>query len=669
MDSLQTTDKKINATKRYQVTWFRLTLGIWIGMMITSILVGSSSVNAASSSSRSIVSVIDRNNYVLDDGTIWSKGSVSGVWTQSRNLIGISNADTHSIFGWNANGQVIGWDRDNAHKPEFTQYNGIVKVYGHGLVLLQDGTLHTKGEQIKGLESIIDVGPDQGEYFFSALSSSGDVYYASYGNKVRKADNVPNGKAIALNSAYAAVLKNDGSVVIVSVLYKDEQVTIANDVQSITWLGDKHKLLAVKSDGTVWSYDGTAKYKSEQLPGLTNVNQVVYSADLGELYAKLQDGSWIMYDNGKITPLLAPSLKEVTLTASSKEAVIGDSIPLTVQEKYSNGFKTKRTPLPEEITVEQPQVAQIQADGKLKVTGMGTTKVTLKKGDLTSSFQLNVDSQQKLSGAALLEGTIYLPVQSVLKTLGAKVDVKGSSFEIQYGNDRIVLRKGSAIARFNNKELKMKGKVQTIGGQTVFPAHLLSQTAGIQVRWDAELKQAKVLVGKSVIMVESKDTQALIKKKELGSLSRLIGKTYWINDYTDLGRRFSKVTITDIKIEKFNSEDKSYSVVFRNAKGKTVIAYAGGTASTVTEMLANIDQFFPYDPYQKYKWSQSTWNKIIAGEVALGMTTTQARWAWGDPNSITHETSSKGKIEVWVYASSAGIRALGFVDGKLMVRY
>lgn len=115
--------------------------------------------------------------------------------------------------------------------------------------------------------------------------------------------------------------------------------------------------------------------------------------------------------------------------------------------------------------------------------------------------------------------------------------------------------------------------------------------------------------------------------------------------------------------------DKSYSIVFRNVKGKAVSAYAGGAPSSVTEMLADSSQFFPSDPYKKYNWSQSTWNKIIAEEVALGMTMTQARLAWGDPTSISHETSSKGKIEVWVYASSAGIRALGFVSGKLIVIY
>ncbi|MEO2206775.1 copper amine oxidase N-terminal domain-containing protein [Paenibacillus pabuli] len=657
--------------QHFRAKWLKITLMLCIGVIFSSLLPGQSPATAASTTSSSIISVLDRNHYLIDTGTVWAKGMTSGVWTQSRNLIGISKGDSHSLYGWTADGQVYRWDVDNPQKPEINQYNGVEKVYGNGLILLQDGTLHDDGKQIKGLESIIDVGPYPADrnYSYGALSSSGDVYYADYRNMVRKVGNVADGKAVATNSAYAAVLKNDGSVVIVNMMYEEEQVQVASDVQSIIWQGSTHKLLTVKKDGTVWSYDRTAKYKSEQLAGLTNVNQLIYSFELDELYARLQDGSWVVYNEGQMVPLQVPSLTKVTLTASAKEAVIGDEVTLSVQQTYSNGFKTKRQPQPAEITLEQPQVAKIQDDGKLKVTGIGTTQVTFTIEDLTSSIQLDVGVQQKLTGAALLNGTVYLPVQSVFKTLGAKVEVKGSSFSIQLGDDKIILQKGNATAQFNNKELKLKGKVQTIGGQTVFPASLLSQTAGIKVRWDGELKQAEVLVGKSSILIESKDTAALIKKKELGSLSRLIGKSYWINSYTELGQRFSKVTITDIEINKNDSGDKSYSVVFRNAKGKTGVVYAGGNATKVTEMLSDSDQFFTYDPYQKYKWSQSTWKKIIAGEVALGMTTTQAGLAWGDPTSITQEMSSKGKIEVWVYAGPNLLRVLSFVSGKLISIY
>ncbi|WP_458461509.1 hypothetical protein [Paenibacillus sp.] len=409
MELAEMTQSNSNATQKFRVIWIRKAIALWIGLLVISFIAGQSSAFASSGSGNSITSVLDRNDYLLDDGTLWSKGTISGVWTQNRKLIGISKSDDHFIFGWTADGQVIRWNKDNAHIPVTKQFNGVIKVYGHGWVQLQDGNLYNFDDQAKVMDSIIDVSTYRdksgSDSIDSALSSSGDVYYANY-NKVRKAGNVPDGKAIAANRAYAAVLKDDGTVVIVNMMYEEEQITVASDVQSLIWRGSTHKLLTVKQDGTVWSYDRTAKYKSEQLPGLSNVSRMVYAPNLDELYAQLQDGSWVTYDNGKLTPLSAPALNQVTLTASSKEANIGDTITLTVQENYSNGFKNKRAPLPEEIIVEQPQVAQIQAGGKLKVTGMGTTKLTLKIGDLASSLQLNVDTQQKLTGATLLDGNV-----------------------------------------------------------------------------------------------------------------------------------------------------------------------------------------------------------------------------------------------------------------------
>lgn len=61
--------------------------------------------------------------------------------------------------------------------------------------------------------------------------------------------------------------------------------------------------------------------------------------------------------------------------------------------------------------------------------------------------------------------------------------------------------------------------------------------------------------------------------------------------------------------------------------------------------------------------------KIIKGEVALGMTTQQVRYAWGSPNTIrTLEPMDGKQREEWIY-TTAGIfenRRLFFVDGRLI---
>ncbi len=61
--------------------------------------------------------------------------------------------------------------------------------------------------------------------------------------------------------------------------------------------------------------------------------------------------------------------------------------------------------------------------------------------------------------------------------------------------------------------------------------------------------------------------------------------------------------------------------------------------------------------------------KIIKGEVSLGMTTQQVRYSWGSPNTIRVLDPMNGKQrEEWIY-TTAGIfenRRLLFIDGRLI---
>ncbi len=65
-----------------------------------------------------------------------------------------------------------------------------------------------------------------------------------------------------------------------------------------------------------------------------------------------------------------------------------------------------------------------------------------------------------------------------------------------------------------------------------------------------------------------------------------------------------------------------------------------------------------------------TQENIRQGEVKLGMTTQQVRYAWGAPNSIKFlEPTPEGKTrEEWIYTKLGifGTKLLVFVDGKLI---
>jgi hypothetical protein len=68
-------------------------------------------------------------------------------------------------------------------------------------------------------------------------------------------------------------------------------------------------------------------------------------------------------------------------------------------------------------------------------------------------------------------------------------------------------------------------------------------------------------------------------------------------------------------------------------------------------------------------FSPNIQDHIRKGEIALGMTKEQVRYAWGSPDSIKILLPIDGKArEEWIYSSFGviGTRLLLFLDGKLI---
>lgn len=88
-----------------------------------------------------------------------------------------------------------------------------------------------------------------------------------------------------------------------------------------------------------------------------------------------------------------------------------------------------------------------------------------------------------------------------------------------------------------------------------------------------------------------------------------------------------------------------------------VLAVLAGCASTVRYTA---DEIKGYPPKVQ--------DFIMKGEVSLGMTQQQARYAWGSPDHSYMLTPINGKPrEEWVYNTYLGIKSkrLVFEDGKL----
>lgn len=77
-----------------------------------------------------------------------------------------------------------------------------------------------------------------------------------------------------------------------------------------------------------------------------------------------------------------------------------------------------------------------------------------------------------------------------------------------------------------------------------------------------------------------------------------------------------------------------------------------------------------YTEEEIQKFPPEVQENIRKGEVKVGMTTQQVRYAWGSPNTIKFlEPTDKGKTrEQWIYTKLGifGTRLLVFLDGKLI---
>ena len=248
---------------------------------------------------------------LADDGTVWAWGNNSygqlgnGSNTKSRTpvqVIGVNNVlsvavgDDHSLvvkndgtvwaFGYNYSGQLGDGTTTNRSTP--VQVSGLTEVVSlggakcHSLASKSDGTAWSWGDnsygqlgdntftdrntpvQVSGLTSVISM--DGGEHHSIALKSDGTVWSWGLSN-------------------YGQL--GDGTTTMVEKTIPSQIGFLANIMQISS--GTYHNL-ALKSDGTVWSWgrnysgelgDGTTvnRYTPVQVSGLSSVNNIAAGYD------------------------------------------------------------------------------------------------------------------------------------------------------------------------------------------------------------------------------------------------------------------------------------------------------------------------------------------------------------------------------------------------------
>lgn len=651
----------------------KLVFALVLAMMVHMLAAYASSAETAMGGKSKIVSVLDKETFLMDDGSMWGASFDQGVWHANQDIVSVAS-DGHDGWALTRSGKVYGWSVVGKLQEE-KDMTEVGKIFGGGYWTKKDGKLWRYSKPVKGLTDVVLI--DSDNEGTAAVNNKGEVYYGdNYSSGFRLIGTVTDVADVRVDGLYFALLQKNGDFTIYDTmtiglestwgdLNKDNPKTVQADAVSIAWEPDQNQvLLFAKKDGTVWRSARGDKYEPAQIYGLKDVVKLVALPERDEEFlAQRRDGSWILYADGEIRAFEAPSIKSLTLTLSKKTAGVGEQVTASVQESYTNGYKSKRTPSKAELTIDKPQVLELQANGALKVRGIGDANVTVNAQGLSSSAVLSASMSKPLQNAKNIGGVVYLPLKSVFQAFGGTVnyDAASKSFQINVGTTAIVLQKGSAQANVNGKAVTLKGALREEKGETLFPAHLLVQALGAKVAWDDLLKQADITLGSGKLSVESSDTAQVIKWAKQGTLGNYIGKTYWVNQFQGW-ERFIKVTVNDI----IPDADGEYFVIeFKNAKGQLVKTYQMAAANVV-DLLDGGDQFLKYDPYKKYKWSNAIWSKIKQEKVSIGMTKDQVRMSWGDP-SHTGVLSAKGiTVETWSYGISTYVT---FTNGKVSSIY
>ncbi|WP_379136564.1 stalk domain-containing protein [Paenibacillus sp. sgz500958] len=613
----------------------------------------------------------DKGNMLLSDGTVWvDTPDDSGFQNFNYNLIELENG-----YGVSKDGSLIQLYGSDA--PKVVQdKTGVVQVSGSNF-LKSDGTVWTiAGKQLTEYSDIAMIGGSGNSIV--TLSRSGELKASTgFGKKVAQFSSASEVVSIeAYGSSYSVdkilVVLSSGKVLLYKKFNFDEKdltkyipIVLSEDGAAALF-GSIGTVTVLLKDGTVWSTDYSGSFSDAKLinkfPNLTGVTDLVtYSY---YLILTTQDGSMLEYSssNGVSKKILLPGLNDLTFTMDSTEFTVGDSVGVQINEKWDRG-DIKRIPLSQaNMVIEKPTLLQKQADGTLKAMAVGTTKVTVTSGSFSKTLTVTITSKYAIGNGAFIKGTMFIPVKSVFEQMGGTVQYNTATkiFSIQLQEHKIQLQTGSDTAIVDGNKIKMPAVVQNVDGAIVFPATLMKTGLGAELVWDGTYQVMTIQFGAAELEIQTKQTDLIIKKKAQGNLSKLIGKTYWINNF-DSDYRFQKVTIADII-----PDYKGYFVIsFKLSSGKIINSY-DMTASSVVDVLSSKDCFFTSDPTKLYKFSSSMWAKIKAGKISVGMTKQQVELSWGKPSDIATLTGGGVKVETWSFGN---FNYVTFTNGLVSMIY
>lgn len=616
---------------------------------------------------------------LFEDGSMWSYNDVwEAPFYTPGSVVSITGREKEGL-GVTKSGELV---RFEAESPpvQVAGQTGVKQAAGE-FWLKNDGSVWNGKGKLNNLSgiSIIANSSDAGGFgnevgLLGALSRTGEIFiqnnledvtFESFGT----VEDVARVTSLAVYPSrfgvQAAVLYDNGKVVVrAKEAFGDplpvQTTVVAEDAAAIAFgAGDltRPSLLVTRKDGTVWRTWDEPSVVDKQVEGLRDIVKVDNVTDSDTYDAQRADGSWVRYESGDIEPISAPSVSKVDVSLSGTKVSVSGLISVGIEETFTNGATRRVTPMATNVTVDKPYVLKLQPNGQLKALGVGQAKVTVTSSGVSKSFTVVSTLKKKLQHAKLVNGTVFVPVQSVFQALGGTVVAKNGAIEIKLGEKTISLKAGDKNAKIDGKAVVLKAAPIKDGTETLVPASLLSDVAGATTKWDAKWKQALITVGGATLTVDSNETAALAKKAAQGTLAKYIGKTYWVNHFQGW-ERLTKVTVTDIVPGQYDE----FALVFKTSAGKTLKS-EGISADQVAKTFSDEYELFAYDPQKKYAWSAAVWKQIKAEKVAIGMTKDQVRLSWGPAWETSVSKIAGSNVEVWLYGNYS---VVSFINGKVV---
>lgn len=626
---------------------------------------------ASANGEMKIKDIIRENTILMDNGTIWSTIDGERLIRTQGHVDAFTSSNVYSGLGVTSDGRLVEWDIGTA--PHAVEGQSGVKQAAGPYWLKSDGMVWDSAGKVKNLENIALIG--YGSKQMAALSQNGellfeDPYKLGVFKKLATLPDASSVTAMAVYDSRVALLYGSGKVVLYQTYEFDDRgnfipYTVTEDALNIEFAAKTAEhptdaLLVTRKDGTVWM---TGNYKdrvklTNQVSGLSKVVKTRVLTDLDNFYAQLSDGSWLLYARGEVKPVEVPRVSKLTVSTSELNPFVGDTVNVNIQEAYTNGANIKVVTAAANITVDKPHLLRIESDGSLKTLGVGVSKVTISSSGISETVTISASLRSNLKYAKMIGGVVYVPAKSVFQALGGTTAALNGGLDVKLGDTSLFFKVKDKNAKLNGENIALKTAPVTEKGEMLIPASLFTDRLGATVKWDSKWRQANISFGDAEMTIVSQETASLVKKAMQGSLVKYIGKSYWVNDF--LGwERFSKVTVTDI----LPDDSGGFVVVFKSASGKTLKSDVLSSAS-VSQLFSDGYSFLNYDPYKKYKWSASVWNKIKAGKIDYGMTKEQVLFSWGEPAGKSTVMESGKTIETWVYTN---FDTVAFINGKVSV--